>query len=133
MEKTMTVHIEAEAHLTESKEKIEQAMRNLFGNIEPIYKGGLVTAESTGCEALTKFQNLLRREHIRDAARRALMEGLDRRTLKFCLNKQVAYAGHVSFAKETAESPLGPIRVTIETENPREVVIGLTAKTEQKR
>jgi hypothetical protein len=45
------------------------------------------------------------------------------------LNKQVAFAGHVSFSKEVAESPLGPIKVKIESENPRDLIDWLTPKT----
>jgi predicted RNA binding protein with dsRBD fold (UPF0201 family) len=57
-----------------------------------------------------------------------LLEGLDGKTISFCLNKQVAFAGHVSFSKEVAESPLGPIKVKITCENPTELVNWLTQK-----
>jgi predicted RNA binding protein with dsRBD fold (UPF0201 family) len=129
----ITVYIEAEINPTESENKVKQAIENMFGNIQtkiqPIYKGGLVTAETEGLESLTKLCNLLRRERIRDAARKVLFEGLNGKTISFYLNKQVAFAGHVSFSKETAESPLGPIKVKIECENPRELVDWLTRKT----
>jgi len=129
----VTVHIEAEINPTESEEKVKKAIENLFGQIQTkvqsIYKGGLLTAETKGLEPLTKLYNLLRRERIRDAARRALYEGLTGKTISFCLNKQVAYAGHVSFSKAVAESPLGPIKVKIECENPRELIDWLAPKT----
>jgi len=129
----VNVYIEAEINPTESEEKVKKAIENIFGNVQTkvqsIYKGGLLTAETTGLEPLTKLYNLLRRERIRDAARRALYEGLTGKTITFCLNKQVAYAGHVSFSKEVAESPLGPIKVKIECENPRELIDWLAPKT----
>ncbi|MEM2118888.1 MAG: RNA-binding domain-containing protein [Candidatus Bathyarchaeia archaeon] len=134
MEETIKINIEAEVNPTESEEKVKKAIENLFGNIEtniqPIYKGAKITAQTKSLNTLTNLKNLLRRERIRDAARKELFEGLDRKTLTFYLNKQVAYAGHVSFAKETAESPLGPIKVSITCKNPREVINWLTAKTE---
>ncbi len=137
MEENLTVQVEADVNPTESEEKVEQAIQNLFGNIktriEHERRGIKIAALAEGFEALTAFRNLMRRERIRDAARLALMEGLDRRTLSFYLNRQVAYAGHLSFAKESAESPLGPIRVTVKSRNPREVIAWLTDKTEQKR
>ena len=40
---------------------------------------------------------------------------------------QVAFAGHISFSEQTAESPLGPIRVNIETDN-TELLIGWLAE-----
>jgi predicted RNA binding protein with dsRBD fold (UPF0201 family) len=127
------VHIEVEINPTESEDKVKQAIENIFGNVEtkvqPIYKGARLTAETKSLESLTKLCNLLRRERIRYAARRALFEGLNGKTISFCLNKQVAFAGHVSFSKEIAESPLGPIKVKIECENPRELVDWLAPKT----
>ena len=127
------VYVEAEINQTESEDKVKQAVQNIFGNVEikvqPIYKGARLTAETKGLESLTKLYNLLRRERIRDAARRALFDGLSGKTISFCLNKQVAFAGHVSFSKEIAESPLGPIKVKIECENPRELIDWLAPKT----
>jgi predicted RNA binding protein with dsRBD fold (UPF0201 family) len=128
----ITVYIETEVNPTESEEKVKQAIENIFGNvqtkIQPIYKGGLVTAEAQGLDALTKLYNLLRRERIRDAARAVFIEGLDEKSISFCLNKQVAHAGHVSFSKEVAESPLGPIKIKIRCNDPRELVQWLTRK-----
>jgi predicted RNA binding protein with dsRBD fold (UPF0201 family) len=55
--------------------------------------------------------------------------GIRGKTISFCLNKQVAFAGHVSFSEEVAESPLGPIRVTIESENPSQLIDWLASRT----
>jgi len=127
------VYVEAEINPTESETKVKQAIENIFGNVETkvqsIYKGAIVTAQAKGIETLTKLQNILRRERIRDAARKALSEGIDGKTISFCLNKQVAFAGHISFSKETAESPLGPIKIKINCENPRQLINWLTQKT----
>jgi len=127
------VYIETEINPTESEDKVKRAIENIFGNIQPkiqpIYRGAILTAQAKGIETLTKLQNLLRRERIRDAARKALFEGLNGKTISFCLNKQVAYAGHVSFSKEKAESPLGPIKIKIKCENPRQLVDWLVSKT----
>jgi predicted RNA binding protein with dsRBD fold (UPF0201 family) len=97
--------------------------------VKPTHRGSLLVAQAKGQEALVKLHNLLQRERIRSAARTVFLEGLEKRSLSFCLNKQVAFAGHVSFSKETAESPLGPITVKIECDNPREVISWLAAMT----
>ena len=127
------VYIEAEVNPTESDEKVKRAVENIFGNvqtrIQSTSKGAILTAEAEGLESLTKLYNLLRRERIRDAARGVLFEGLNGNTITFFLNKQVAYAGHLSFSKEVAESPLGPIKVKIKCENPRQLIDWLTPKT----
>jgi hypothetical protein len=128
----VNVHVEVEINPTESEEKVKRALENVFGSIpvevKPLRKRSLLIAEAAGTEALSKLYNLLRRERIRDAARKTLFEGLDGKTVSFCLNKQVAYAGHISFSKDTAESPLGPIRVKMRCENPRMLIGWLTSK-----
>ena len=129
----VNVYVEVEINPTESEDKVKRSVENIFGSIsvqiKPLHKGKLMVVEAKGLEALTKLYNLLRRERIRSAARKALFEGLRGNVISFCLNKQVAYVGHVSFSKEVAESPLGPIRVRIECENPRELISWLTSKT----
>jgi uncharacterized protein len=129
MEK-ITIHIEAEINPTETEPKVREAIEKMFGpmntQIKPQRKGSLIQADTSNQDALTRFHNLLQREHIRAAARTVLLKGMDRKTLSFCLNKQVAYAGHVSFSQEQSESPLGPIRIEIRSENPKEIVEYLT-------
>jgi predicted RNA binding protein with dsRBD fold (UPF0201 family) len=122
----VSLHVEAEINPTESQEKVEQAIKNIFGDInlqvKPMHKASLMVGEGKGKESLTRLCDMLRRERIRSAARAVFIEGMDKRAIRFCLNKQVAYVGHVSFSKETAESPLGPIKVRIESGDPRELV-----------
>ena len=127
------VYVEAEINPTESEDKVKRAVENMFGDIpvqvKPARKGSLLVADAEGLEALTKLYNLLRRKRIRDAARGALFEGLEGKTITFHLNKQVAYAGHVSFCKPVAESPLGPMKVQVKCENPKELIEWLAPKT----
>jgi len=127
----ITVHLEAEVNPTESEEKVKEAIQNVFGNIslqtKSSMKKTLITAEANGKEALAKFYNLLVRDRIRAAARSALLAGIQKKAVIFCLNKQVAYAGHISFSEEIAESPLGPIKVKIESKNPHEIINWLTS------
>jgi hypothetical protein len=132
----ITVHAEAEVNPSEEPEKVKTAVENILGNVQfefkPHGRGSIIIAETRGINGLTKIYNLLRRERIRDAARGALFDGLEEKSIVFYLNKQVAYAGHVSFSKPLAESPLGPIKVQIRCNNPRELIEWLAPKTTQK-
>jgi len=125
--------IEAEVNPTEDIEKVKLAIENVFGTVKyevkKLHRGNLLTAKAKGTAGLTKFYNLLRRERIRDAARTVLFEGANENSVTFYLNKQVAYAGHISFCKPSAESPLGPIKVQIKCENPKELIDWLAPKT----
>jgi predicted RNA binding protein with dsRBD fold (UPF0201 family) len=129
----VTVHVEAEINPTESEDKVKAAVNNVLGNasitITPSHKGSILNAEAKGQDSLVKLRNLLKNDRIRDAARKLLFRSISGNKISFCLNKQVAFAGHVSFSEETAESPLGPIRVTIETESPQQLIDWLAEKT----
>jgi predicted RNA binding protein with dsRBD fold (UPF0201 family) len=129
----IVVHVEVEVNPTEDLEKVKKAVENIFGvvkfKVESRKWGCLFMAESRGRTSLTKLYNLLRREQIRDAARKVLFSGLADNSLTFYLNKQVAYTGHISFSQQTAESPLGPINVQILCDNPRELIEWLTPQT----
>jgi len=129
----VTLLAETEINPTEGEAKVETAVRNVLGNvsitIKPQDKGRVLTAEASGQDSLVKLRSLLRTDRIRDAARKALFRSIRGNTISFCLNKQVAFAGHVSFSEETAESPLGPIRLTITSDNPRQLIEWLAEKT----
>jgi predicted RNA binding protein with dsRBD fold (UPF0201 family) len=129
----VTVHVEAEINPTESEDKVKAAVNNVLGNasitITPSHKGSILNAEAKGQDSLVKLRNLLKNDRIRDAARKLLFRSISGNKISFCLNKQVVFAGHVSFSEETAESPLGPIRVTIETESPQQLIEWLAEKT----
>ena len=129
----IAVRVETEVNFTEDEGKVESTVVNIFDDasieIKPGYGGSMLIAEAEGREALFKFRRLLSLDRIRDAARKVLFGGLRGKNIRFCLNKQVAFAGHVSFCEEVGESPLGPLRVTIECENPRLLINWLTSRS----
>jgi len=133
---TVTVHVEADVNPTEDEEKVKKAINNIVGNptftSEQAFQGSILKAEAQSKESLTKFRNILRNDRIRDAARKILHRAVHENKISFYLNKQVAYAGHISFSEESSESPLGPIRVIIESDDPRQLVDWLAEKTEKK-
>jgi uncharacterized protein len=133
----VTVLLEADVYLTEDEEKVRAAVNNVLGGasitVKTSERGSSLTAEAKGLDSLIKFRNILRSDRVRDASRRLLFKSIRGNKLRFFLNKQVAHAGHISFSEETAESPLGPLRFTIETDDPEKLVEWLAEKTERDR
>jgi len=129
----VTVFVETEINPTESEEKVKQAVNNFLDDatiaVKPAVKGSSLTAVAKGQNSMLKLRNMLRNDRIRDASRRLLFKSIRGNMISFCLNKQVAFAGHVSFSEQTAESPLGPIRVNIETDNTEQLIDWLAEKT----
>ncbi|HML02737.1 MAG TPA: hypothetical protein VK487_05115, partial [Candidatus Bathyarchaeia archaeon] len=106
---------------------------NIFGAAEFDVRAGengdMLVGKIMGAQGLAKFCNLLRRERIRDAARTVLLRGVEGESITFYLNKQVAYVEHISFSEPTGESALGPIKVTITCDKPRELIDWLALRT----
>jgi predicted RNA binding protein with dsRBD fold (UPF0201 family) len=129
----ITVSINTEIKATESVEKVEKAVSNIFTNIKPIikasYNSKFLQAELKGEESLIRFRDMIRLDHIRNAARKVLMKGVSEKTIVFFLNKQVAFVNHISFSEKVAESPLGPINVKINSDKPKSLVNWLAPKT----
>jgi predicted RNA binding protein with dsRBD fold (UPF0201 family) len=130
----IAVYVETEINLTEDEEKVRKAVANIFDDISmeinPSSRGSVLSAEAKGQATLVKFRNVLRSDRIRDAARKVFLRGIRENAVSFCLNKQVAFAGHVSFSEEVAESPLGPIKVTIKYDDPRLIIDWLVLRTD---
>jgi predicted RNA binding protein with dsRBD fold (UPF0201 family) len=133
MVEEVEVFVEAEVNPTEDEGKVRLAIGNVLGGAsftaKPAQRGSILTAHAEGQASLTKLRNLLRNDRIRDAARKLLLKKIRGNTINFYLNKQVACAGHISFSEETAESPLGPLHFTIQTDNPVQLVEWLAEKT----
>jgi predicted RNA binding protein with dsRBD fold (UPF0201 family) len=133
----IVVHIEAQVNPTEDIEKVKEAVTNVFGtltfNVKTKTWGHLLTSDAKGHENLIKLFNLLSKERIVAAARKVFLRGLDDNSVTFYLNKQVAYAGHISFCQQTAESPLGPIKVQIRCNDPRKLIDWLAPRTTRRK
>ena len=108
----ITIQLETEIYPTESEEKVKEAINNILGNASMTIKSdgkvNILTAEAKGQESLVKLRNIMRSDRVRDASRKALFRSTRNSTIRFCLNKQVAFAGHISFCEEKAESPARP-------------------------
>jgi predicted RNA binding protein with dsRBD fold (UPF0201 family) len=128
--------ITANVHPTEDPEKVKIAINNLFSPLSftIIETQGIrqLTATITQQKGLQKFYTRLREERILGAARRWLRQNMHNTTIKFCLHKQAAYSNRISFCASDGESPLGPIRVNIDCDNPRAFIDWLTPRTTNK-
>jgi uncharacterized protein len=122
----VALRVEAEVNPTESEEKVKTAVENMFNGlsiqVKPQRIGSILIGEAKRRDALENFHAALRRDRVRAAARKFLYRNQRGNSVCFYLNKQVAWTGHVSFSQETGESPLGPIKVVVESENLREII-----------
>lgn len=130
------MHGEAEVRPTEDREKVEKAVKNVL-NGEAGYReidewSGRVVIEGKDQSSLERLRMIFQRDRIRAAARSVLRRSIENNRIAFFLNKQAAFAGHVSFSEPEGESPLGPIQVVLETENAELLIDWLAGKPEER-
>ncbi|RLF22000.1 MAG: hypothetical protein DRN15_10125 [Thermoprotei archaeon] len=129
------VLVEAEVNPTEELNKVKRAIKNVFVpamyRIENREGKKYLVAEGYGSTSLIKLYKLLRMQRILDAAREYILKGVQGNKIVFYLHKQAAFAGVATFCDEEIESPLGPIKFTIECSDIEAVVNWLTPKTYQ--
>jgi len=127
------IQLTIRAHLnpTESQEKLEKAIINLFGELElhhtKINGVAYIEAKASGIESLRQLKQRIASDRIRDATRAMLSRWASKNEkVAFHLNRQAAYANHVSIY-HASKSPLGPIEVEIEGP-PEQIIDFLTGK-----
>jgi len=122
---------------TEDAERVRKAVTNILrGEVEVRQIdewSGQVMFDGKDQSSLERFRMILQRDRIRAAARSVLRRSVEGNRIVFFLNKQAAYAGHVSFSAPEGESPLGPIQVILETENPEQLIDWLAGKPEERK
>ena len=119
--------VETPLNPTEDPEKVSKAVTNLFphaslATVRIDDRHSKMETTMTGLDALENLKTILRKEAIRGAARRLLLSGVTGSLVVVHLNKQAAFAGRASFCERYDESPLGPITLTIRSENPEQIV-----------
>lgn len=125
----MKLRVETEVRPTESREKVETAVRKIFPTVTLDLVGNSLMGESVGAEAISRFRQLLRQQGILDAARSVMFANKSDNSTKLLLNKQVAFVGRVSFTD--GESPLGPIVVTLEAQDVEILIDYLAPRTHE--
>ena len=108
------IKIKAEIHPTEDPEKVTQAITNLFGKIQLNYdhEQNIITGKIDEINQLIDLRGRIAQDRIRTTIENTLTRWTDEDYLSFGLNRQAAYAGHVSLNLAN-EDPMGPIQLQI--------------------
>lgn len=89
-------------------------------------RDGAVVLRSSHLGCLQKMHDQFRDRHVRDAARRLLLKSIEGNSMRILFNRQAAFVGVIAAVSAAEESPLGPIVLELESENPEELLDWLT-------
>lgn len=111
---SIDVRIEVPVHDTEVTDRVDDAVRNVFPDAEPVHEDGRLVAEA---HTLDAFSDVLHEQEILDTARRVFLRNSTDEGFSFSLKKQAAFEGIVNFAVGESDE-LGEIDVDVRVREP---------------
>jgi len=119
---TCKINAYCEINPSEDPKKVEQALTNILGDIDVKINKESINASSSNLESLKKIYESIHSHHTKNAYRRQLNQNLNLDSSWFYLNKQAAFANTVALCSESDESPLGPIKIILNSKNIEQVI-----------
>lgn len=102
--------------------KVEQAITNILVDVDIKINNESLRATSTNLESLQKIYEAINSHHSKNAYRRQLNQNISDESSWFYLNKQAAFVNSVALCSESEESPLGPIKIILNSKNIQTVI-----------
>lgn len=108
------LRITASVNPTEDLDKVIKSITNIFGDIplEFLEDGIMLRANLEGTESVKELRNRIAQYKIRSTINTVLTSWMKEDYLSFGLNRQAAFAGHVSLNLAN-EDPMGAIQVRV--------------------
>ena len=104
-------------NLSEDSDKVIQAISNIFPHSTIKNENFSIKAQSNELRSLEKIYESITSTQSQKNYTRNLENNLDGNSTWFFLNKQAAFADQVVICDEAEESPLGPIKVILNSSN----------------
>ena len=117
------IEISCKVNPTESYDIIIKSINSLFEGIKLEFRyGDRIIGKSKNLEVLNVIHNQARDRYITSVLRRLLLSNLYKCSTWFYINKQVATKGVMVLVEDESESPLGPIRINLKSNNIERVI-----------
>ena len=104
-------------NLSEDPDKVIQAISNIFPHSDIKNENFSIKAQSNELRSLEKIYESIVSTQSQKSYTRNLENNLDGNSTWFFLNKQAAFVDQVVICEEAEESPLGPIKVILNSSN----------------
>lgn len=126
-----TINIVCELNPSEDPKKVERAITNILGDVKIKINKDTIKASSSNLESLKKIQESIHSHQSKNVYRRQLNQNLNFDSSWFYLNKQAAFANSIALCSEPEESPMGPIKIIINSKNIEQVIDWLVSSSEK--
>jgi predicted RNA binding protein with dsRBD fold (UPF0201 family) len=100
-------------NLTEDVQKVVFAVKNVLPNSEPLIRKNNLYIEMNNFDGLRKIKDKITSKKTLAVLQRILYNNFNMQSTWFLLNKQAAFSDGVVLVENENESPLGPIKITI--------------------
>jgi hypothetical protein len=104
-------------NLSEDPDKVIQAISNIFPHSNIKNENFSIKAQSNELRSLEKIYESIVSTQSQKSYTRNLENNLEGNSTWFFLNKQAAFVDQVAICDEVEESPLGPIKVILNSSN----------------
>ena len=120
----VTCKIEAYAAVnpSEDPEKVRLAVSHVLLDANYKYEDGSIKATSKDLQSLAKIYDTIRSRRVIRAYRRQMRFHTHDTTTWFYLNKQAAFVDVIAICEEAEESPMGPIKIIMHSEEIQKVI-----------
>ena len=120
----VTCKIEAYAAVnpSEDPEKVRLAVSHVLLDASFKYEDGSIKATSKDLQSLAKIYDIIRSRGVIRAYRRQMRFHTHDTTTWFYLNKQAAFVDVIAICEEAEESPMGPIKIIMHSEEIQKVI-----------
>ena len=116
------IEIVCPVNLSEDPDKVIQAISNIFPHSTIKNENFSIKAQSNELRSLEKIYESIISTQSQKSYTRNLENNLEGNSTWFFLNKQAAFVDQVAICDEAEESPLGPIKVILNSSNIDEII-----------
>ena len=107
---------------SEDPEKVRLAVSHVILDASYKYEDGSIKATSKDLQSLAKIYDTIRSRRVIRAYRRQMRFHTHDTTTWFYLNKQAAFVDVIAICEEAEESPMGPIKIIMHSEEIQKVI-----------
>lgn len=107
---------------SEDPKKIERAVSNVLSNMDICIKDDSLKATSTTLESILNIYEKIHSHNTQKVYGRNLKRNLTNDSTWFYLNKQAAFVNVITLCENADESPLGPIKIILQSKQIEKIV-----------